>query len=201
MSDKIKEVDYIATIQRPDGDSDRLAKKNFIPRQRGDNFPFDRPTGLLGQPNMNPDRGTGGHSVGHAAVILPHDLSHSAWNDIEEILGSPILLSKAYSSQLGSIIPGVGNWANDPPKDWDKGELEEDFDPKAPPVERPLDPLSFLDMLDQQVDLVKPNRTAGVVSPMKKNMDIFPDNSAWGELIHMIWGKDFERLGKKSETD
>jgi hypothetical protein len=94
------------------------------PDRRLKDFPYDRDI-TYGNPGKK-DRGSSVSTMHRGAPITPKDDEHFSLSimDLEElvkeIMGSPILLSRGGSSQLGSMVPGVnGGWANNPPKDWD----------------------------------------------------------------------------------
>jgi hypothetical protein len=133
---------------RPDDSGERGGMHR--PRlSRGEDYPYDEddPDGMYGQPGPY-DRGSGGRGPSHAQLTP----SHSAWEELGEILGYPALLSKAYQgSQIGHAtgIPGAdGGWSNDPSKPWDEDQIDYDdletygegyldmtLDPKVPQPE------------------------------------------------------------------
>jgi hypothetical protein len=190
---------------RPDPDDHRRSKVNFEPLERDDEFPYDEPDRTYGAPNTS--YGSAPHSKTRTFEIVPKNTEHTTWDDLEEIVGYPALLSKAYDSQVGSSIPGVNGWANDPPKDWDENELEEDFDPKVPPTETPLDHIGahFHNKTDDEVEkkleriwgigdnpnayVVKKSEPADVCSSWDE-LDMIHGDSAWGDLVKVMMAKD-----------
>lgn len=119
---------YISTVGRPDGSG--IRGKGVVRKQvsRLDSFPYDRDVSY-GQPT-NYDRGnsiTG--PLNH--ILTPKDDSHfslsllASDDEIDEVMGSPILFTRATSSHLGSPIPGNKGWAGNPMKPWDESDLEE----------------------------------------------------------------------------
>lgn len=112
-----------------------LARK---PIKRNKRFPFDRNDSdqMYGNPQAY-DRGSNVGSAMHVQ-LTPKDISDKdaeklnfkvkleklSDEELDEVMGSPMLLGRANSSNMGSTIPGVGSgWAKNPPKDWD----QEDF--------------------------------------------------------------------------
>lgn len=112
-----------------------LARK---PIKRPKKFPYDKndPDQMYGNPQAY-DRGS---NVGGALrkPLVPKNVSDKdaermglkikfeklSDEELDEVMGSPMLLGRANSSAMGSSIPGVGSgWAKNPPKDWD----DEDF--------------------------------------------------------------------------
>lgn len=169
---KLKEDYGSGFAGRPDDSGIRgkgLVRKPLV---RPKDFPYDRPI-TYGQP-MAYDRGSSGAGPSHNG-ITPMDTSHSAWDDLEEITGSPILLTKAYQgSQLGNStgVPGAaGGWATNPKKDWDDSEVSDckldifgeggffdvqryTLDPQVPEPEGPPNPESpyFHDKTDDELE-------------------------------------------------
>lgn len=108
---------------RPDDSGIRGKGVDRQPDKRLSNFPYDRDVSY-GQPAPYDRGSSGGSKLGFS--LTPKDDSHFSLSiigtkdEIDEILGSPILMSRANSSQLGSSVPGVTGWANNPKKDWDE---------------------------------------------------------------------------------
>ena len=108
-----------------------------------DQFPYDIDPSY-GEPAAY-DRGSKGGSL--HGTITPKDTSHSVWDDIEEVMGSPILIGKAVQgAQMGHAtgVPGAtGDWASMPIRPWDvdDDDVDEGFmgrmtiDPSVPPPE------------------------------------------------------------------
>lgn len=111
-------------------------KRPLIKRPK--KFPYDKndPDQMYGNPQAY-DRGSNVGSAMHKP-LTPKDISDDdaermgmkikleklSDEELDEVMGSPMLLGKAGSSQMGSSVPGVGSgWAKNPPKDWD----DEDF--------------------------------------------------------------------------
>lgn len=118
-------LEYDGTFSRPDASGKRSGKTQG-PLSRAAVFPYDEETGY-GEP------GSYGNSAGpsHRAPT-PDDSTWEVqadkrpWEDeeVNEILGSPILLAK--DSGPSPTLPGMAmGWAESPPKDWDEeSEIE-----------------------------------------------------------------------------
>ena len=107
--------------------------------RRQGNFPYDRtdPDQTYGNPQTY-DRGSNMGGAMHQP-LTPKDIGDGdaelmglkkdkfrklTDEELDEVLGSPMLLGKANSSNLIQGIPGVGSgWAKNPPKDWDKDPI------------------------------------------------------------------------------
>ena len=124
---------------RPADDSGIRAKGvKRNPLKRPKDFPYDKtdPDQMYGNPQAY-DRGSNVGGALHKPLVpkgisdkgaeqmgLKIKLVKLTDEELDEVLGSPILLGKGGSSQMGSSVPGVGSgWAKNPPKDWD----QEDF--------------------------------------------------------------------------
>lgn len=121
----IKEVGYLGTFSRPDASGRRGGMSQYPKVQKGDDFPYDMPVnyGQAGGKYVKGD-GTSGPSY-HG--ITPKNTEHSAWEEIEEILGSPILLAKG--AQQTATTPGAtGGWAGSPAKPWDENDKEDELE-------------------------------------------------------------------------
>lgn len=125
-------LELLGTFGRPDASGDRMGftGRKKMPTQEPEDYPYDpEDAPFYGQPEPY-DRGSGGRSAFHAQVLLPHDVSHSAWDDVEEAMGTPYFLKKAYQgAQMGHAtgIPGAdGGWANNPMKPWDEKDDDDD---------------------------------------------------------------------------
>lgn len=111
------------------------------PDRRLANFPYDRDV-FYGQPSAW-DRGSSATGPLNLPLTPKDDSKFSLRimgmendGDLAEVLGSPELLSRAYSSDLGTSIPGVHTgWARNPPKDWDVKEGPLTIDPHPPDTE------------------------------------------------------------------
>lgn len=144
-------LEFYGTFTRPDASGDRMGftGRRKLPLKRLGDFPYDDPV-WYGQPHAY-DRGSGGRETGYATVVLPHDVSHSAWDDVEEAMGMPFSIGKAVQgAQMGHAtgVPGAdGGWANSPIKPWDEEDEDErlagfgesyqnmTINPSIPPIE------------------------------------------------------------------
>lgn len=124
---------------RPDASGNRKVGANRRPDKRASNYPYDRDVSY-GQPAAY-DRSSHGNGP-MRNPLTPHDTEHFSLSllDLDEILGSPILMVKGTSSQMGSSVPGSGGrWSNNPPKDWDDDDMDEGgplmIDPRPPDIE------------------------------------------------------------------
>jgi hypothetical protein len=214
----VSEDTYITTMARPDPDSERRSKVNFEPVSRGGDFPYDEPGETYGSPNVG--YGSTPHSVTHSFEITPNDTEHSMWDELEEIIGYPTLLSKSDSSQGGSSLTGIGGWASNPPKPWDEEEdVNESFDSKVPPTENPTgEEAGHHDQTDDDSEKKleriwgvgdNPNAHSETVVRQHLPMDVhsawdqFEDpgeNSAWGELVKFMMMKDLTDKQRKEPT-
>ena len=141
----LSELDYggrLGFASRPDDSGIRSRGLTREPIVRLGNFPYDKQVSY-GQP-QNYDRGNMGAGSLHGPLTPKDDstFSHRLLDldeeDLEEIMGSPILLTRGVTSQMGSSIPGTGTWSKNPMKDWDKGEFDEgalSIDTSPPDIE------------------------------------------------------------------
>lgn len=144
-------LSHLGFAGRPDSSGVRGGLKRPLIK-RNKNFPFDRddPDQMYGNPQAY-DRGSNVGGALHKPLtpkkISDDDAENMGFKvkvklekltdeELDEVLGSPMLLGKAGSSQMGNAIPGVGSgWAKNPPKDWD----DEDFSKmEKPQLERIL---------------------------------------------------------------
>lgn len=141
------------------GNVGRRAKE----RPRGSGYPYDRDNGY-GHPTAY-DRGSSGAGPSNAG-LTPRYTDHTVWDDLDEVLGSPVLLTRAYQGTQANSIPGSSRgWAGDPPKFWDDVD-ESSFDP-SDAFEVDLSP-------DLSILVTK------VVS------ELVPRCSAWNELLKKL---------------
>lgn len=123
-------LEFLGTFTYPDASGDRMGftGRKKLPLKQVPDFPYDEEQPWYGQPHAY-DRGSGGREASHASVILPHDVSHSAWDDVDEAMGTPYFFGKAVQgAQMGHAtgIPGAdGGWANSPMKPWDEDDEDE----------------------------------------------------------------------------
>lgn len=117
------------------------------------------------------------------------------WEKIAEVLGSPILLQKAYSpGQAHTGIPGASQgWANDPSKAWDpEEEIKEGapltLDPDAPEVEHVPNAEELPYPKDQTDDEVENrlNRIWGLENNPSMMPKVEPDQSMVPAPIYII---------------
>jgi hypothetical protein len=149
---------YTAAMQWHDADGNRGGKG----RQRGTTkrsrtYPYDRDTSY-GQPGAY-DRGSSGAGPSHQP-LTPHT-SFTAWEEVDEAMGTPTNFGMSNRSSLGSTVPGMGGgWSHAPIKPWDdederkKRTDEGDLDIAQPPVE-PVDNAEspyFGDMTDDDLE-------------------------------------------------
>jgi hypothetical protein len=172
--------DRLGFAGRYDDSGVRFNGADRRPRGRGGNYPYDRDV-FYGKPTAY-DRGSNA-SGPLDGNLIPKDDRHFSLrtlgiedDEIDEISGSPINMSRGTSSQRGSSVPGAaGGWAVDPPKDWDEddgdidygheGDVDEDFEVIVPGIddgheESYRDFLRSLDPIDRpsggEIDLVDP---------------------------------------------
>lgn len=155
-----------STFTRPDTTGIRGKGTDRQPDRRLANFPYDTDVSY-GSPqvydrgsNGADDRGSNGaDTLNHP--LTPHDdagfslrlLGIEDPAEIPEAIGTPSLFAKGNSSQRGGSIPGVGNgWANNPPKDWERSQMDDQdevvnpltgpltIDPAPPDIETPPSP-------------------------------------------------------------
>lgn len=198
-----------------DPDSERRSKINFEPTSRGSGFPYDETE------ENNHDKGHGPTaSQTHSYEIVPMDTAHTVWDELGEMIGYPALFSRAYSSNIGSPIPGMGGWSQDPPKSWDRGpgdddEVNEEFDPETPPIESMVSNDGFNATSDSGVEKKlariwgigdNPNSIGMRVQP-RSPMDVHSawaplemvhQDSVWGELVKFMMMKDLMNKQRKS---
>lgn len=100
-----------STLLRPDMSGQRGGETKFPPLSREDDFPYGMQN-AYGQPKNN-FPGDNGKNPSYNPPT-PRDTRHSSWEDVVEVLGSPMLLTKAYQGgQEGSALPGVnGSWSS-----------------------------------------------------------------------------------------
>lgn len=118
-------------LPRPDSSGIRGKGAQRKPDTRLSNFPYDRDT-AYGQPAPYDRGSSGGSNLNHP--LTPSDdqgfsltlLGMKNDPDVDEATGTPMLLSKGGTSQLGGTVPGTSAWASDPPKQWDEGDMDED---------------------------------------------------------------------------
>lgn len=164
------------------------------PQSYGQGYPYDGRGNWYGEPRAY-DRGSGGREPGRTLLVLPHDVTHSAWDDVVEAIGTPYFFKKAYNSQMGNAtgIPGAGgNWSSDPSKPWDENEetFEESFD-KVPVEPVPnSDPENRHDQTDDEVE-----RKIDKIFHRGDNHNFVPEDvqivlnipdSVWPLLAHMM---------------
>lgn len=92
--------------------------------EREDEFPYDMPL-LYGQPT---DYDRGGSTAVDPSFngITPRDTEHSAWDEVDEVLGMPVLLSKgAGGGQSGGTVPGSGGSWSSGQGPWDAEEVDD----------------------------------------------------------------------------
>lgn len=156
---------HLQTFSRPETDR-KGDPKNFKTRSRGSDYPYDRtnPDQAYGQPGNAMDRSASGVGPGHAQIV-PKDIRHSAWEDMLEAMGTPMLLTRGATSQIGSSVPGMGGFSKDPPKAWDDedddvvsmsdatsdDEIVKRIDPSPPRDIVPLASISFSDPRDSML--------------------------------------------------
>lgn len=71
------------------------------------------------EPRIGTDMNAGSHNP-----ITPKDTEHTAWEELDEIMGSPIMLSKSSPGQMTGVTPGGHKFGNDPfDKEMDDDEL------------------------------------------------------------------------------
>lgn len=121
--------DRLGFAGRPDDSGIRSKGVKRKPDRRLPNFPYDKDV-FYGQPNAY-DRGSSATGP-LERPLTPHDDSNFSLkllgldqDEIEEMMGSPILMARGNSNQTGTTVPGVTGWANNPPKNWDD---EDDID-------------------------------------------------------------------------
>lgn len=144
----LNELDYgglSGAAGRPDDSGIRSKGLKREPITRLINFPYDRDTSY-GEPAAY-DRGNAGSGGLHRKLTPKDDSGYSEKllgvqgfdpKEIEEIMGSPILLTKGITSQMGSSVPGTGKWSSNPYKEWERGEFDEDalaIDTSPPDIE------------------------------------------------------------------
>lgn len=147
--ERLEEYDRLGFAGHPDASGIRGQGMNRQPYSRLQNFPYDRDD-QYGEPQVY-DRGSSA-AFGLHRPLTPHDDEHFSLSllDLEQIFneigGSPSYPSKGNSSNMGSTIPGMGgDWAVNPPRDWDDApeitdgppsdEDEIPMTPFPPPVE------------------------------------------------------------------
>lgn len=106
--------------------------------KRAGNFPYDKtdPDQTYGNPQTY-DRGSNKGGALHKP-LTPVDISDQdaermglkpkeakllklTDEELDEVMGAPMLLTRGNSSDLGSSVPGsAGSWSKNPPKDWDQ---------------------------------------------------------------------------------
>lgn len=181
------------TYLRPDASGNR-GGVDRKPQQSGDDYPYDKQTSY-GQPAIY-DRGSGTKST------LRRPLTpKSAWEELEEAIGTPMFFQKAYSSQRGSSVAGAAPsaaWSHPPSHAWDENQKEDELEKfgeaEAPPFE-PVPP--HIELRDPNVEdpsheifLVQ----AGAVSPTPEDlvtqilssMGLLPQHSVWPFLEKMM---------------
>lgn len=88
--------------------------------KRSSDYPYDKGNKMsVGFGGMN-DMSTQSHNP-----ITPKNTEHSVWDDLEEVAGSPILLSKQPGVGSATGVPGAGgalSWSKNPIKSWDEKE-------------------------------------------------------------------------------
>lgn len=153
------------TFGHPDSSGNRMGGSLQKSRQRGgDSYPYDNDKNMKGMGN-----GTSGR------IPVPRDISSkeaqdAAWDELEkfgEAMGTPYFFQKAYSSQLGSSVPGGNSsaaWGKMPSHDWDENEMEDEIEKygegvNPPTAARPPDN-----------DVLDPN----VMSPWEEYFVSFP---------------------------
>lgn len=99
----------------------RGGETKFPPFSREDDFPYGIQSSY-GQPkDLFP--GNNGKNPSYNA-ITPRDTQHSVWDEIEEVIGSPILLTKGSQSTNG--VPGTnGSWASGM-GDWNADQVDQE---------------------------------------------------------------------------
>lgn len=180
---------------RTDDTGIRRAGVNRKPDKRLPDYPYDREI-TYGNPGKK-DRGSSVTTKSHG-TLTPKDDEHFSLSilDLEEIvkeiMGSPILLSRGGSSQLGSMVPGVnGGWADDPPRDWDE---EPDMTPRwyehpsldeLEDIERALvDPEHYAEY-DFHVIAPDPWKTINHHITSRGLQGMLPRESAWDRISGM----------------
>lgn len=152
-------------------------------------------------------------SVGHASFLVPKDTEHTvfdesiAWLLALEAMGTPISFSQSQKSNIGSSIPGMGDWSTSFVKD-DEDEKnkikKEDFYDEVPPTEMADVNLSGnKDKSDEEIEI----RIGSVddLEDRKPNRDIkstwdepglvnIGNGSAWGDLVKLLIMKDLVKF-------
>lgn len=196
---------------RPDDSGIRGKGVDREPNKRLPNFPYDRDVSY-GQPAPYDRGSSGGSKLGFS--LTPRDDSHfsvsiiASKDDLDEIMGSPILMARAMSSDLGSSVPGVTGWANNPPKDWDDEGDELDESPlniDTSPSDEQYPDVSFYDFQISNGDhefvspgefgssdshVIGPDPWSAVNTRLSSRglYGLMPKESAWDRVSGMVLG-------------
>jgi hypothetical protein len=184
---------FSQTFSRPD-DSRRGDDKNFKTISRGQNYPYDRtnPDQSYGQPGGT-DRHSGNREPGHSTIV-PKDTSHSIWDDIAEAMGTPMLLTRGATSQIGSSVPGMGGFSKNPPKPWDESDVD-DTEFVDMPTDEELEQLGLSKVEPSPSrELVVPAVQVSLSTP---HGGMIPHRSAWDELLTAMSKNPFAEVNKR----
>lgn len=198
-------IDELSPIDTPpDGSGNRkgLARR---PIPRADDFPYDKKLSY-GQPGDTLDRGTSRHEPNHRS-LTPKDIEHFSLSldDVEEvvkeIIGSPILMSRADTSSLGAGTPAgaAGGWSEDPPKSWDPdftpdvlaipyGGDEFDYSSRELGAERPLPDMNTFSTIEAHV-IADPWDAVQKYLGGRKISGRMPRQSNWDRVAAMVLGR------------
>lgn len=198
-------LDELFPIDTP---PDSSGNRKGLPRRpipRADDFPYDRQP-IHGQPDATLDRGTSRHSRMHTK-LTPRDIEHFSLSldDVEEIvkeiIGSPILMSRADTSSLASAAPAgtSGGWSSDPMKPWDPdftpdvyaipyGGDEFDYSSRELGVERPLPDPAAYSTIEAHV-ISDPWDAVQKYLGSRKISGRMPKQSSWDRVAAMVLGR------------
>lgn len=106
-------LEWYGTFSRPDSSGVRKGL-NRPASKRDKMFPFDRDT-TYGTPQAY-DRGSNTGRDAGPHEIVPKDIRHSHWEEeMDEVVGSPILIGKSGNPGSAGTVPGTGGaWADSP---------------------------------------------------------------------------------------
>ncbi len=154
----MKILDLYETFGRPDSSGVRsgwTGVKAKAQPARANNYPYDHDN-TYGLPLHGPSH--------HG--ITPKDTDHSIWDDIDEAMGTHMLLTRAY----GGHVPGTPRgWSGNPLKPWDGEEMDEDY--FTDPVISPLG--------------VEPSEPKDVQA-LRIFGELMPKDSVWSELLKKL---------------
>lgn len=175
------------TFIRPDASGVRKGLER-PQMQAGDDYPYDRQVNY-GQP-ADYDRGSGGGVGGLHHPLTARDADKSAWDDLEEAMGTPMFFQKAYSSQRGSPAgTATVGWSHPPSKPWDENEkddFDESFDGRQfppEPIRLHLPPADSHDVLSHEdihdLDLLLISVDSSLHGDNEQVTDILSNPSVW----------------------